>query len=177
MLRAQLEHLIRASGAITGAEEFVIVGSQAILGQFPEAPADLLVSLEADIFTLRSPSDADLIDGSIGEGSPFHQTFGYYAHGVAIETAALPDGWKDRLVPVRNSNTGGGTGLCVEVHDLATSKLVAGREKDVEFLRRLFNHRLASLETVRDRLDITPLDDETRSLCLQRLERLTPERG
>lgn len=77
MQRQQLEHIIRAAAAITGSTEFVIVGSQAVLGQFPQAPDELLVSIEADVFSLRRPSDNDLIDGSIGEGSPFHQAFGY----------------------------------------------------------------------------------------------------
>jgi hypothetical protein len=82
MRRPQLEHIIRAAAGITGASEFVIIGSQAVLGQFSEVPDALLVSLEADIFTLRDPTDSDLIDGSISERSPFHRTFGYYAHGV-----------------------------------------------------------------------------------------------
>jgi hypothetical protein len=129
MQRPQLEHVIRAAAGITGATEIDVIGSQAVLGQFPEAPADLLVSIEADVFTFRNPADADLIDGSIGEGSPFHQTFGYYAHGVAETTAVLPAGWKDRLVTVRNANTGNGCGLCLEVHDLAVAKLAAGRER------------------------------------------------
>lgn len=119
MQRPQLEHIIRASAGITGADRFVIIGSQALLGQFPDPPPELLVSIEADLFSLRGAEDADLIDGSIGEGSPFHQTFGYYAHGVSQETAVLPLGWKDRLVPIQNENTGGGVGLCLEVHDLA----------------------------------------------------------
>ena len=123
MQRPQLEHVIRAAAGITGASEIVVVGSQAVLGQFPDAPGDLLVSIEADVFTFRSPNDADLIEGSIGEGSPFHQTFGYYAHGVAEETALLPPGWKDRLVTVRNANTGNASGLCLEVHDLAADCL------------------------------------------------------
>lgn len=42
---------------------------------------------------------ADLIDGSIGEASMFHDTFGYYAQGVVESTARLPDGWQARLVP------------------------------------------------------------------------------
>src|SRR5579863_3961958 len=69
MHRQQLEHIIRAVTGITGATEFVIIGSQAVLGQFPQAPDELLVSIEADIFSLRDPADSDLIDGSIGEGS------------------------------------------------------------------------------------------------------------
>jgi hypothetical protein len=59
-----------------------------------------------------------------------------YAQGVGPETAVLPDGWRDRLVAVRNANTRGATGLCLEVHDLAVAKAVAGREKDGEFLRK-----------------------------------------
>jgi hypothetical protein len=172
MHRPQLEHIIRAAAAITGACEFVIIGSQAVLGQFPDAPADLLVSIEADVFTLRNPADADLIDGSIGEGSPFHQTFGYYAHGVSADTAVLPAGWRDRLVPVQNLNTGGGTGLCLEVHDLAVSKLVAGREKDIEFVGALFHHKLARVEIIRVRLDLTTLSDSLRKICFERIKRL-----
>jgi len=172
MQRPQLEHIIRAAAGITGADRFVIVGSQAILGQFPNPPVELLVSIEADLFSLRSPNDADLIDGSIGEGSPFHQTFGYYAHGVAEETAVLPAGWKDRLIAVHNENTGGGMGLCLEVHDLAVSKLVAGREKDLSFLGGLLRHRLAKREVIQERLASTPISSDRRELCLARLKRL-----
>jgi hypothetical protein len=171
MQRYQLEHIIRAASAITGADKLVILGSQAVLGQFPNAPSELLVSIEADVFSLRSSADADLIDGSIGEGSPFHKTFGYYAHGVAEETAVLPVGWKERLIPVRNENTGGGTGLCLEVHDLAVSKLVAGREKDLEFIGALLQHRLASNEIIQRRLGMAPVSAERRATCLERLKR------
>jgi hypothetical protein len=79
MQRHELEHLIRAAGAITGANEMIAIGSHAILGAFPDAPPLLLRSCEADVVTLKDPKDADLIDGSIGEGSPFHETFGDYA--------------------------------------------------------------------------------------------------
>ena len=140
MRRSELEHVIRAACGVTGAREIVIIGSQSVLGLFPNAPDTLLVSIEADVFTFRDPSDSELIDVSIGERSMFHQSFGYYAHGVAEETAALPDGWVDRLVRIQNENTGGGAGLCLEVHDLAVSKLVAGREKDVTFIRELIEH-------------------------------------
>ena len=172
MQRHQLEHIIRAASAITGATEFVIVDSQAVLGQFPRAPQELLVSSEADVFSLHSPLESDLIDGSIGEGSPFHKTFGYYAHGVAAETAVLPDGWRERLIPVHNQNTGGGTGLCLEVHDLAVSKLVAGREKDVAFVASLFRHGLAAISSIQSRLEQTALSNQLRDLCQARLKRL-----
>jgi hypothetical protein len=172
MQRPQLEHILRAAAAITGADRFVVIGSQAILGQFPHAPADLLVSMEADLFSLRSPQDAELIDGSIGEASPFHQTFGYYAHGVGEETAVLPVGWKQRLVPLASPATGGATGMCLEAHDLAVSKLVAGRSKDLQFLGGLFRHRLVNVETLHQRLSQTALDDAVRQACEVRLLRV-----
>ena len=164
MKRSELEHILRAATGITGGDRFVIIGSQAILGQFPNAPAELLVSREADVFALRSPGDTNLIDGSIGEESPFHHTFGYYAHGVGEETAVLPAGWKERLIPFHTRNTGGATGLCLEVHDLAVSKLVAGREKDIEFVRGLIRHGLTRVEVIRERLGLTALDDARRDL-------------
>jgi hypothetical protein len=172
MHRQQLEHIIRAAAGITGASEFVIVGSQAVLGQFPDAPDELLVSIEADVYSLRDPADSDLIDGSIGEGSPFHQTFGYYAHGVSEETAVLPAGWRQRLVPIHNENTGGGTGLCLEIHDLSVSKVVASREKDLDFVEALLRHRLAEAAIIQDRLAETKLTDDRLRDCLARLKRL-----
>jgi hypothetical protein len=171
MKRHQLEHIIRAAAGITGANEFIVVGTQAVLGQFPDAPAELLLSIEADLVSLRNSFDSDLIDGSIGEGSPFHRTFGYYAHGVAPETAILPEGWRERLIAVHNSNTGGGSGLCLEVHDLAASKLVAGRDKDLEFVAGLLRHRLVVPEIIRERLAATRIDPDQRQLCLARLKR------
>jgi len=55
MIRAQLEHIIRAAGAIADVDELVVIGSQAILGQFPGAPAELLVSNGADLYPRRYP--------------------------------------------------------------------------------------------------------------------------
>lgn len=172
MQRAQLEHIIRAAAGITGAMEIVIIGSQAVLAHAPDAPAELLASIEADVFTFRDSDDASLIDGSIGEGSPFHRTFGYYAHGVGKETAVLPSGWRKRLVVVSNENTGGAKGLCLEIHDLAVSKLVAGREKDQRFIAALLQYRLADNNVILERLKQTDLDPQRRKLAQARLKKL-----
>jgi hypothetical protein len=174
MKRPQLEHIIRAAAGITGATEIVVIGSQSLLGQFPDSPADLLVSIEADVFTFRDPADADLIEGSIGEGSPFHQTFGYYAHGVGEDTAVLAAGWKDRLVQVCNANTGNGCGLCLEAHDLAAAKLIAGREKDLSFVAGLLRHKLVKPALIESRLQQTTLTGEKLEVALARLKRLAP---
>ena len=167
MNRSQLEHLIRAACSIADDDEVVIIGSQAILGQFPSAPQELLASMEADLCPRHHPERADLISGSIGELSMFHDTFGYDAEGVG-RTATLPEGWEGRLVPVRGAGTAGRTGWTLEVHDLLISKYVAGREKDRVFNSAALRHGLASPATLKARLDHTPVDGETRArLSLQ----------
>ncbi len=98
MRREQLEHIIRASAELTRVRDIVVIGSQAILAVHPDAPMGMLVSIEADVFPRSHPERAGVIDGAIGEGSQFHETFGYYAHGVGPETAKAPAGWEDRLV-------------------------------------------------------------------------------
>ncbi len=75
MKRIDLEHIIRAAGSITQDDEIIIIGSQAVLGQYPHATEALLRSMEADIYPKNKHQLSDLIDGSIGELSPFHQTF------------------------------------------------------------------------------------------------------
>jgi hypothetical protein len=70
---------------------------------------------------------------------------------------------------VRNENTKGATGWCLEVHDLAASKLVAGREKDFAFLRGLFQHGLADPGRVEALLDGLPVCDDLRKLCRARV--------
>lgn len=169
MTRSQLEHIIRASGSIADAKEIVVIGSQAILGQFPEAPEELRISREADVYPLRHPERADLIDGSIGEDSPFDRAFGYHAHGIGPETAVLPRDWESRLVTITNENTQFVRGLCLEVHDLAISKLVAGREKDLDFARLVFLHGMVSEAVLRQRLAETELDERVRELVSARI--------
>ncbi|MEZ0267241.1 MAG: DUF6036 family nucleotidyltransferase [Phycisphaerae bacterium] len=166
MTRPQLEHIIRASAATADVRDIVVIGSQSILGSHPDAPADLTVSMEADVFPKDRPDRSILIDGAIGELSLFHQTFGYHAHGVDETTAVLPDGWRDRLVKVDSPGTMGAVGWCLDPHDLAVSKLAAGRGKDLAFVRTMLHAGLVIADVLRARLDTTPaLHRERRDLA------------
>lgn len=158
MKRADLEHLIRAAAAVTNEYEIVVIGSQAILGAVPNAPEELLRSMEADLFPLHRPDLSDLIDGAIGELSPFEERFGYYAQGVGPDTAILPPGWRERLVKVQSAQTDLKIGWCLDPHDLAASKLAAGREKDLHYVAALLRHGLADSATLQDRLRALPVD-------------------
>lgn len=124
MKRSELEHLIRAAGAITGITEWVVVGSQAILGAVPDAPPEVLVSQDADIYAPADEAASDLVDGSIGEKSPFHESFGHYAHGVGPRTAILPSKWRSRAIALESGEI---IAVCPHPSDLAISKLAAGR--------------------------------------------------
>lgn len=177
MKRFELEHIIRAAATISGDDEIIIVGSQAVLGQFPDAPAELLVSNEADVYPRSYPERWELIDGSIGELSPFHETFGYYAQGVEPGTAILGPGWEGRLIAVRNENTRGATGLCLEIHDLLLAKYVAGREKDRRFIRGALTHRLADPVVLRERLGLLAIDAEQRQHILLLMSADFPQTG
>jgi hypothetical protein len=157
--RSQLEHVTRAAATIAGDTEIVVIGSQAILGRYPEAPAELLVSADADVYPRNHPERADLVEGSIGELSPFHETYGDYAQAVGRGTAAVPEGWEARLVVVP---TTAGRGLCREPHDLVISEYAAGREKDRAYVRSALRHRLVDPAILLERLAQTPVDTPTR---------------
>ncbi len=148
MTRDDLEHAIRAACDVAGDTEVYVFGSQAILGEYPDAPEALRQSVEADMTPKNKPERADDIDGALGELSMFHQSFGFYVHGVSLEIAVLPNGWKDRLIRVQNQNTRQCIGWCVEGHDLAASKLVAFREKDRNYVRVLLTEGLVDERTL-----------------------------
>jgi hypothetical protein len=158
--RQDLEHIIRAAAEVTGDQEIIIVGSQAILGEHPNAPRQLLLSPEADVYPLHRRDQTDEIDGVLGEGSMFHDTHSYYAHGVGAETATLPIGWEERLVPIQNDNTRQATGLCLEKHDLVLSKLAAGREKDYRFVAAALREGIVDPTVLQDRVSMMPLSTD-----------------
>ncbi len=171
MNRTQLEHVIRAASQISGDVEIVVIGSQAIHAQPMKLPPIAFQSDEADVYPLNHPERADQIDAAIGELSPFHDTHGYYGHGVSPTTATLPKGWEKRVVRLSNVNTGGATGLCIDAHDLALSKYAAGREQDIEFNRELARHGIVSKRKLIRLVPSMPIDDERKRLILDRIKR------
>ena len=114
----------------------------------PETPESLLVSEEAGIYAPARPDLCDEIDGALGAGSDLQRAFRYYADGVGPQTATLPDGWEERLVPICNENTEGATGWCLEVHDIAIAKYFANRGKDRRYTRELWKAGLIEARTL-----------------------------
>lgn len=164
MRRSELEHLIRAAGAITNELEFIIVGSQSILGAERPLPHELTMSIEADMYPRNNHDLSIDIEGAIGELSLFHHEFGYYAQGVSPGTAILPLRWEDRLIKIQNENTQGRIGYCLDPHDLAISKLVAMRPKDQDFVSILLMYDFVKPQKLLELLALTSLADEQRTV-------------
>jgi len=159
----QLEHAIRAACYVAEDTELLVFGSQAILGSFPEAPESLRASIEVDVQPKNMTEKTIFVDGALGQDSIFHQTHGFYVHGISIEAATLPEGWENRTIPVSHEyRTRGCIGHCLEAHDLAASKLVAYREKDREFVTILLNERLIAGTTLLHRITQLPVEEDVR---------------
>jgi len=159
--RQQLAKVLRSACRIAEDADVLVLGSQSILGSFDEddLPPEATASIEADIAFLDDPtrSKSDDVEGAIGEMSAFHDRNGFYAEGVHVDTAILPNGWRDRLVEWELVSAHPAEPKFLDPHDLAVAKLAAGREKDKEFVGALLRHRFLDLQVLRDRNEM--LDD------------------
>lgn len=162
MKRRELEHIIRAAAEVVF-DEIVVIGSQAVIGQADDLPAPVTVSMKADVYPLHHPERAIEIDGALGEGSGFHEQFGYYAHGVGPETPHAPAGWEGRVVTLALPPTGGwkrdAVAHLMEMHDVILAKLVAGRTKDFDFAEASIRDGLVDVGNLRRGLDLMNVDD------------------
>lgn len=153
--RTGLDHMLRASAAITQHDRFIMIGSGAAIATQWRLPLAMILTSEIDIYPadVADPEEiSELLTAAIGRDSPFHRSFKYYVDGVGPDTATLPDGWRDRLVPYTSPEAPGVTALCLELVDLAVAKLCAGREKDIAWLRAAFGAGLLTRARVEERL-------------------------
>lgn len=95
MKREGFEHVIAAAANVIAEDEFMVTGSQAVLGAVETAPASMLISMEADVYPASAPDRAIEVDGAIGDWSPFHRQYGYYAYGSGLRPRKRPRGGRD----------------------------------------------------------------------------------
>lgn len=161
MKREQLEHIVRAAADVTK-DEPLVVGSQSILGSFAEneLPPEAVRSIEADLAFFDDPdgAKADQIDGAIGEGSHFHETFGVYAQGVSTTTAVAPEGWRERLVALPS-----GVGWCLDRHDIVLSKMVRGEPRDHAYAASMLAAGLLDVTVLESRIELLPVGAHERA--------------
>ena len=122
------------------------------------------------------PDKADLVDGALGEMSQFHKTHDFYIHGLLIDSSAFPQGWQHRAIPVVDEiSTRGKVGWCVEIHDLAASKLAAYREKDRDFVRVLLTEGMIHVKTLIERIQLLRIDEQMREHLLKWVQNTSEE--
>jgi hypothetical protein len=170
MKKREVDHVLCAAGCITGEKQFIIIGSQALHGQYPDLADEIVRSVEVDLLATKDPARTDWLN-SIGVYSPFHENHGYYVDPMDERTATLPKGWKTRLVNLPPGETEGVKGLCLEPHDLAIAKYAASREKDLIFTGELAQRGLLSKEHLFSSLDQTAVDDAARERIRGQIER------
>jgi hypothetical protein len=170
MNKEEFDHAIGVAGSIINESSLLVIGSQAAHGSISgELPPEAMRSIEVDVAAFDDPdgAESDLIDGSIGEASMFHMSFGIYVEGVSETTATVPEGWRDRLVRYETPATNGVIGWCLDLHDLWIAKAVAGRPKDVEYCSAFLTRGLVDADILRQRLaETTGLADAVRAKAL-----------
>jgi hypothetical protein len=155
-------HTIRAASEVSGCKEFLVIGSQSILGHCFEKGQDFSFneSMEIDLIPIpESENNSDAVE-IIGEMSQFHITFGYYAHGVEKKTAIFPDGWEQRLLKQKYESPYGYTVQIYfpSVEDIVLAKLAAGRENDIEFVRKVFQEGMVNDSIIEELCRKMPLE-------------------
>jgi len=172
-----LDHVVRAAGDVVNEDEMLVAGSQAALAQFPEGlPKLATLSVEVDLAALDDPDDAKAmqINGAIGEGTPFHETYGYYAEGIGRALLVLPPGWEQRAHRVVSRGQRDVTGIYPEIHDLAVAKLAAGRDKDFAWAQALFQSGHLKPATLLERAKTTPLEPHQKRFIVAAVSRAAP---
>lgn len=71
-------------------------------------------------------------------------------------------------MPLSSENTNGVVGLCLSLADIAISRLVAGRKKDLDYVSALIAHRLVTTGDLE--LLAETLEPEPRALVEMRLK-------
>lgn len=138
MRKLDLFELIREINEISSEEKPIIVGSQAIHAIAEILPEIAQKSIECDFLFVGGKTETRTeINKKLGVFSNFQLEHGFYADALGLATVVLPTDWQKRLQPLLDEN-GEIVAYCAEIHDIAVSKLIAGREKDFQFLKDAF---------------------------------------
>lgn len=173
-----LKSLVAAIRQIASNERLVVFGSGSLLGSFPSFDETLpLLRQSRDADFLMFPWDEELawkIHRSVGADHDFDREHGYHADIVRpFATENFPPGWEARLLPL----DGLPEVFCLEPHDMAVAKLIAGRPKDLTLLTELLKNSHLSAATLRERLDATPLVEAMIVKTHRRLDEVEAKAG
>jgi hypothetical protein len=152
--KSALFSLIRDLSELSENSIPIIVGSQAAYAVTERLPEIARTSIECDfLFAFGQADLREKINKQMGVLTEYQDKHGYYADAVGLATIVLPNGWEDRLRPLLDEN-GKVVAQCVDIYDVAASKLVAGRPKDYVFLESLFASDLILVPEFLERADL-----------------------
>jgi hypothetical protein len=150
--KSDLFELIRQIKTLLSDETPIIVGSQAVhlVTNFP--PEIVQYSIECDFLIIGGKGETRAeINKKFGVFSNFQLEKGFYADALGLATVILPTNWQERLQSLKDE-TGETIGLVAEIHDIAVSKLIAGREKDFQLLKELFTREFIKIDIFIERV-------------------------
>lgn len=155
-----LQALFDEARKLTKHTEFVVVGSLSILGivQGNEIPARMLMSIDVDCFTRQDPGRIFELQQSLGEGSPFEASHGFFLDPIAPEVLTLPTQWEFRLVRVPLAN--GIVVFFLDPNDAAVSKYARSEPRDREWIQAGLQAGLLSAPIIESRFRQTVFFDE-----------------
>ena len=162
-------HAVRAAGNVAEETRVIVFGSNAII-PWLDQKMNFETSEDIDItfFDDENEMKTTNVDGSLGESSLFHTTFGFWVHGVSINPERFPKGWEERLVRITDEELlEGKTAYVLSPPDLAAVKLAAGRDKDFPFVENLLYYDIVDDDMVRDCINLLP---QRKELALANLE-------
>jgi hypothetical protein len=182
-----LERAVRAIATEFDTDKVIIIGSQAVLVSWPDAPTDMRSSPEIDAYPGNAKfwekiypdmEASEHINGLFGYGSQFHQTHGFYIDGVDENTARLPPDWEQRAW-IRQLNVGGKTIRVVapSPEDLIASKLARLDPKDKEFVETYHAERPLNLGLIEERIRAAQWDPRVAEQAIAFIRSLTRHGG
>jgi hypothetical protein len=169
-----LQQTVRALAREFKTDTVFIIGSQAIMMSWPEAPPDMRTSPEIDAYPGNArvweieqagksdeapPEASEHIHGLFGEGSAFHVAHGFYIDGVDEGTARLPSGWNTRAIVKRLEVDGREVkAVAPSPEDIIVSKLARLDDKDKDFVTAYHRARPLDLQLIESRINDAALD-------------------
>lgn len=154
MRKSDLIELIEQIKRIALEETPIVVGSQALHAITTFLPEIVQQSIECDFLIIGGKTEnRAAINKKLGIFSDYQIENGFYADALGLATVVLPTGWHERLLPLEDGN-GDTIAYYADIHDIAVSKLIAGRDKDFVFLKETFEREYILVETFLERAEL-----------------------
>jgi hypothetical protein len=145
---------LEEAARVSARREFIVAGSQAILGSYPDSPEVLRLSTDVDLYSgipVSTETQSQLVK-ELGGASGFIEEHFWEIEPIGpwVMYTALP-GWESRLV--KTETPGGVIGYCISPLDIAYNKAEAGRPKDIVYLAGLFQARIVLPSQIKEAME------------------------